>query len=289
MSKHAPTYAKLAQAIVHMPGLFRSLAPGERRASKLDVSHQLGELSVRCIGFEPLDAVDLRVLQGVVSIVTSELENVPTRLQDGRAHQSSLQLEGTEVAQRVLGARFKLASLARASGFDHGGSACRKIQASLQRLSNVSVVLTRDNKQGSCHLVGSYVLDQHTGEFVMSLSPLLSKAVLEKDGYLRVNMNEVRLLKKEVSVLLHSRLHWINQGDARHVTLDKLCMYAYPDKQTGTTQRKRRKKVRDSLEEFQRIGWSITEISPEKYPRNEPPANCTAQYVKLVTGGTSNW
>lgn len=45
MSKHAPTYAKLAHAIVHIPGLFRSLAPGERRTAKLDVSHQLSCLS----------------------------------------------------------------------------------------------------------------------------------------------------------------------------------------------------------------------------------------------------
>ncbi|VVE50578.1 replication protein C [Pandoraea communis] len=288
MSKHAPTYAKLAHAIVHVPGLFRSLAPGERRATKLDVSHQLGEVSVRCLGFEPLDAVDLRVLQGVVSIVTSELASVRPLLRDGRTHKASLMLAGTQMTERVLGARFNLAALARSSGFDQGGSAYQKIRASLQRLSNVTVVLKRENQQGSCRLVGSYVLDQHTGELVMSLSPLLSAAVLARRGYLRINMSEVHLLKKEVALLLHNRLHWINQGTARHVTLDTLIWYAYPDAQTGTTLRKRRKAVRDSLGELRRIGWFVTETSTGKFCISRP-LRSVADRPQTASVSTSNW
>ncbi len=51
------------------PGLFRSLKRGERKKLKLDVTYSYGQnQSARFIGFEPLGADDMRLLQGLVAL-----------------------------------------------------------------------------------------------------------------------------------------------------------------------------------------------------------------------------
>lgn len=52
-----------------VPGLFRSLKRGERKKLKLDVTYHYAENEqARFVGFEPLGADDMRLLQGLVAL-----------------------------------------------------------------------------------------------------------------------------------------------------------------------------------------------------------------------------
>ena len=52
-----------------VPGLFRSLKRGERKRLKLDVTYHYAENEqARFVGFEPLGADDMRLLQGLVAL-----------------------------------------------------------------------------------------------------------------------------------------------------------------------------------------------------------------------------
>ena len=270
MTRGTPTHAKVAQPIVHAPGLFRSLAPGERKKDKLDVTYVVGDVTVRFVGFEPLDSTDLRVLQGLIALATAGLRNIRRLLRDGQSLKASLDLKGDAQAERTVAARFTLASLADAAGFDRGGFGCKQIRASLQRLSNVTALVSRPEFEGAFRLVSGYRLDKHTGELVVSISPLGTTAILGRQGYLRLDMKEVRRIHGEVAHLIHGRLHWVNQGDRRPVSLDTLCSYAYAGVRTGSALRKRRMAVRQALKELVAVGWTVTETNPGTYLIGRP-------------------
>ncbi|AIS86522.1 replication protein C, IncQ-type [Burkholderia pseudomallei] len=287
MTRTSPTHAKLAQPIVHAPGLFHSLAPGERKRDKLDVTHVAGDTTVSFVGFEPLDSTDLRVLQGLIALATAGLRNIRRLLRDGQSLRTSLDLKGDAQDERTVAARFTLASLADMAGFDRGGFGCRQMRASLQRLSNVTVLVDRPEFEGAFRLVSGYRLDKHTGELVVSISPLGTTAILGRQGYLRLNMDEVRRIHGEVAHLIHSRLHWVNQGDRRPVNMDTLCSYAYVGVRTGSALRKRRMAVRQALKELMDVGWTVTEKYPGTYLIGRPRR--ASDQGELVTRAGVNW
>ncbi|ODV42373.1 replication protein [Cupriavidus sp. UYMMa02A] len=161
--------------------------------------------------------------------------------------------------------------MADTAGFARGGYSFRQIRASLLRLSNVTVQVLKPGFEGAFRLVGSYGLDELTGELVVSINPVQTDALLGRQNFLRVNMDEVRQIQGGAAHLLHSRLHWVNQGDSRPVSLDTLCSYVYEGTQDGSTLRKRRMAVRQALKELMRIGWTVTETSPGLYRIGRPP------------------
>ncbi|WP_313818821.1 replication protein C, IncQ-type [Cupriavidus sp.] len=270
MRSAKPTHAKFAQPIVHAHGLFRSLAPGERRTQKLDVTYAVGDATIRFVGFEPLDSTDLRVLQAVVALATSGLSNVRGLLRDGLSRKATLEPQGDAQEARTVAARFTLSTLAETAGFARGGSNFKLIRASLLRLSNVTVHLSKPAFEGAFRLIGGYGLDKLTGELIVSINPVQTDALLGRQNYLRVNMDEVRKIQGSAAHLLHSRLHWLNQGDSRAVSLDTLCSYVYEGTGDGSTMRKRRKAVRRALEELVRIGWAVMKASPTTYRIHRP-------------------
>lgn len=67
--KHDLTHVRHDPAHCLAPGLFRSLKRGDRKRCKLDVTYTFGEdESMRFVGFEPLGADDMRLLQGIVAL-----------------------------------------------------------------------------------------------------------------------------------------------------------------------------------------------------------------------------
>ena len=114
MKKRTLTHAKMAQPFVHAP-LFRSFEKGERKNLKLDLSYRVetddGTVSTfRFWGPEPLGATDLRVLQGLVGVVTGQLVSggVKQLLRDGRAQRSRLELIDDAKEERSVAARFSI-------------------------------------------------------------------------------------------------------------------------------------------------------------------------------------
>lgn len=265
-----PMHAKFAQPIVHARGLFRSLAPGERKTQKLDITYSVGDTTIRFVGFEPLDSTDLRVLQAVVALATTGLRNVRCLLRDGRSQKHMLDAQGDGQEARTVAARFTLGALSDTAGFSRGGYSFRQIRASLLRLSNVTVHVSKPAFEGAFRLLGGYNLDKLSGELVVSINPVQTDAILGRQNYLRVNMDEVRKIQGAAAHLLHSRLHWLNQGDSRLVSLGTLCSYVYEGDEEGSTQRKRRWAVRRALKELVQIGWAVMEASPDMFRIHRP-------------------
>ncbi|WAI84813.1 MULTISPECIES: replication protein C, IncQ-type [Achromobacter] len=263
----------MAHPIVHAHGLFRSLAPGERKQKKLDVTFTIEETSFRFMGFEPLDSRDLQVLQAIVALSTEGLRNVKGMLSDAAPIRSLLALTGDASSAPTVAAPLTLAKLAETAGFEKNcGFSYQKMRASLVRLANVTVLVKKPDFEGSYHLIAGHDIESRTGRLSIVLSPLATAAVLGRNGFLSTNMDEVRSLKSGAAHILHNRLHWINQGCRRKVGMQTLCSYIYGDGEAPSivAQRKRQQSVRRALAELPGIGWAVVETEPSMFTISRP-------------------
>lgn len=273
MTRKLPPHAKMAHPIVHAHGLFRSLAPGERKQKKLDVTFNVEDAAVRFMGFEPLDSRDLQVLQAVVALSTEGLANAKSMLSDAAPIRSLLALTGDANSAPTVAIALTLAKLADTAGFEKNcGFSYQKMRASLARLSNVTVLVKRPGFEGSYHLIAGHGIESRTGRLSIILSPLATAAVLGHNSFLSTNMDEVRSLKSGAAHILHNRLHWINQGSTRKVGIQTLCTYVYGDDEAPSivAQRKRQQSVRRALAELPRIGWAVVEKEPSMFTIGRP-------------------
>ena len=133
-----------------VPGLFRSLKRGERKKLKLDVTYHYAENEqARFVGFEPLGADDMRLLQGLVAlggpkgiILTPEpTADLPKQLR------LFLEPKFDAVGQDALVVRESMTSLLAEIGLTDGGDNIRAIKACLLRMANVTVVVTTGSRQ----------------------------------------------------------------------------------------------------------------------------------------------
>lgn len=280
---YALTHAKMAQPFVHAP-LFRSLEKGQQKQLKLDITYTVKDAKVgtmstfRFWGPEPLGATDLRVLQGLVAVATGQSlvqGNTPERLGDDGSMRANLKLRGDALAHSVIAARFRLTAFAQTLGYVRPGrGTLSQLRDSIERLSAVTVVVRKPGFDGSYHILSGYERDTASDEVVVGLNPSLTAAVLGENEFLRVDFNEVRTLRSDAARLIHSRLHWINQGSRRPVSIETLCQYVYADESTASasTVRQRRRTVRLALKELAELGWGIEYTRPESVFVQRPAA-----------------
>lgn len=256
------------------PGLFRSLKRGERTKHKLDVRYQYGDdEQVRFIGFEPLCADDLRLMQGLVALAGPNgilLTSVP---KCDKNQQLRLlldpQLEATQQDGLVVHA--SVSKLLTEIGLTDGGDNIKNVKASLIRMSNVTVVLMKGHGQASFHLM-SHTFDQINKTLFVALNPRIAEAVLGQRPYTRIEMAEVRALKSDAARLIHQRLcGWIDPGKAGNARLETLCDYVWPsDTSNVSALKKRRTTARKSLAELEVIGWTLSEYAKGKWTIHRP-------------------
>ncbi|UPL21018.1 replication protein C, IncQ-type [Alcaligenes faecalis] len=261
------THAKMAPSFVHAPGLFRCLPKGEQQKLKLNITYVIkgkAQQTYKFWGSEPLNALDLLVLQGLVAIATARFGQHGRKcvVGDGVFQKEGLALEGGAAFQETMAARFKLCTLLRHFGYKRpSGDTLIRFRNSIERLSAVTVLITSSYFRGAYRLLSGYQLDMETGEVVVCLSPKLTAAVLGTKGYLRVDLSEVRRLKSDAARLIHGRLHWINAGLSGNVGLDALVDYAYggDGESKRTTRLKREAAVRKALDELRKLAWTVAE------------------------------
>lgn len=261
-----------AHCLAH--GLFRSLRRGDRKKQKLDVTYQYSpEEQARFVGFEPLGADDLRLMQGLVALAGPDGTELTASPKSDRYQQLRLLLDPQHEAaqQKALVVQTGISRLLTEIGLTDGGVNIRNIKASLIRMSNVTVVLTNNNKQASFHLM-SHTFDKLNGTLFVALNPRISQAVLGDRPYTRIEMAEVRGLKLDASRLIHQRLcGWIDPGKTRKASLMTLCDYAWPDDTSNaSTIKKRSVTARKSLVELSAIGWSLNEYAKGKWAIHRP-------------------
>lgn len=300
MTVRTLSYARMAQPFVHAP-LFRSFAKGEQARYKLDVTYQYSmrngsSSTYRFWGPEPLGATDLLVLQGLVAVATGRLSmpgGVKQMLRDGRSQRAQLVLTEDAYTERTVAARFVLYGFAIALGYSSpSGSTLERLRRSIERMSAVTVLAASPKFRGSFHLLSGYVEDSATGEVVVGLNPHLTGSVLARTGYLRVSFDEVRKLKTDAARLIHSRLHWINQGDSRVVGVPTLSEYVYCGaRASGSALSNRKATIHRAMRELDELGWGIDRLDAMQYRIARPARKSTAQRSRATaaTGRTVNW
>ncbi len=258
------------------PGLFRSLKTGERKKTKLDVTYRYSENEeARFVGFEPLGADDMRILQGLVALAGPNGIILEEDDERDRAKQLRLLLEPKFDAAEAdaLVVKESMTKLMKEIGLAHSGNNIKTLKASLTRMSNVTVVITNGPRVASFHLL-SYAFDEDSGKLYVALNPRLTDAILGNSKHARIELNEVRTMSGDTTRLIHQRLcGWIWPGSSGRIELDTLCSYVWPDEATPNNMRQRRKRVRDSLAELEALGWTVKEYAKAKYDIVRPALN----------------
>lgn len=273
--KHDLTHVRHDPAHCLAPGLFRSLKRGDRKRCKLDVTYTFGEdESMRFVGFEPLGADDMRLLQGIVALGGPNgilLTPEPTS-ETGRQLRLFLEPRFEAIEQDGLVVRESLTKLLSETGMTDSGDNIKALKASLLRMSNVTILVTKGRRQAAFHLM-SHAFDETDGRLWVALNPRIAEAILGHRPYARIDMAEVRVLQTDPARLMHQRLcGWIDPGKSGKATVDTLSSYVWPEEASGATMRQRRKRVRDSLPEIVSLGWTVTEYAPSKYNIARPKA-----------------
>ena len=238
------THARLETGVCHTPGLFRSLANGEREGSKLHVIYtpEGGGPTLEFVGAEPLGIDDLRVLQGLVGLaavsgdghaVTLPYANQSTEagrlLRAGLSTELAKRTDSVNVQIDTAEAAIVLTSYARL-GAEIGYVSRDKdvIRDSLKRFFLVTIFKTQNGITTGSRLMSRYESNDVTEEICVAINPVMAAAVLGTAHFLRVNLTETRLLKASATRLIHQRLSFIPEGGSRTVGMARLCEYAYP-------------------------------------------------------------
>ena len=257
------------------PGLFRAIAPGQRRRDKLDAVYRFGGGNqIEFSGPEPLGADDLRVLQGLVALAGVEdysaiIEPIAAT-GEGNNLRTLLEPRWAANQQRVLVVKSSLHKLAKEIGYANPRDT-NTVRRCVERLWKVSVIAQVAGLRSGFRLLANYASDALTDGLFVALNPLLTNAVLGNGRYTYIDLAEVRQLRSSTARILHQRLcAWIDCGRSKPVGLDKLVSYAFPDKSSAATDRKRQSRVRKALDELAELGWSISEHAKGRFTIGRP-------------------
>lgn len=255
------------------PGLFRSFPKGQRERLKLDVKYIYADgEEARFVGFEPLGADDLRVLQGLVALSGPTGQVLPPD-PDGDMPKKLRELLDTKeqgIYQNALAINSSFRRILDEIGLTPCGENISAIKKCLIRMSNVTVIIKNKSHLESYHLM-SFAIDERTQNFHVALNPRLTQAVLGHRTHARLDMDEIREIKSDVARLVHQRLcGWVWPGKTVKVELDTLCNYAWPEEANPETQRKRKQYVKKALLELMEVGWQAVEYAPKKYEITRP-------------------
>lgn len=266
--KYDLTHARHDPVHCLAPGLFRAIKRGERKHAKLDVIYDYGDgKRIEFSGPEPLGADDLRILQGLIALAgPSGLVLGPEPGTEG-GRQLRLFLEpkweAAEANAMVVKGSYRI--LAREVGYANIDDT-KSIRDCIERLWKVSIIAQNGTKRQGFRLLADYTSDESKGRLFVALNPMIAQAVIGGGQHVRISMDEVRALKSETARLLHQRLcGWIDPNRSGKVAVDTLCSYAWPDKASAATMRKRRQRVREALLEIKALGWTVIEYARGKY------------------------
>lgn len=274
------THARHDPAHCLVPGLFRSLKRGERKKLKLDVTYQHGDkTTMRFIGFEPLDAQDMRLLQGIIALSGPKGVILTDEPKTDRGQQLRLLLNPKFDAERAdaLVVKGTLGQLMREIGYKTDGAGTRKdLKDSLLRMSNVTLNVKKGGREASFHLL-SYAFDEDDSSLFVALNPRVAEAVMGNKAHTRIELSEVRALQSDPARLIHQRLcGWIAPGKSGRIELDTVCAYVWPESTDNpNTMKTRRQTARKSLAEMKTVSWLIEEYASAKFEIRRPSSRAS--------------
>ncbi|AUH34425.1 replication protein C, IncQ-type [Paracoccus tegillarcae] len=263
-------------------GLFRSLAPGDRRRLKLDVSYDNEGRRVEFRGFEPLGAIDLKVLQALVALsgpFGNELME-PAGDDASSPAEAFRQLYALDMDQdrspgqrpHAVVTRATLRKVARLAGLGEGGTSLKRVRDSIERMSCVAVLFEKDSKRFITHFMTQYASEAKSGEFKVALNPVLSEVFFEGGRYARLSLDEMKALKSDPATLIHFHLCGrVDCGRSLDIGLKKLMGYIWPDDaNTASTYRRRKQALLVALKEVEGLGWGVNKVRRDIWKITRP-------------------
>lgn len=269
------THARHDRAHVLAPGLFRSLAPGERKKLKLDVVYDFGDGErLEFGGKEPLGVLEMRVLQGLVAM--SGRDGLILEDQDNVSPAGGqLMLELFEPDPVVQAAKLKPASLvirdslrrlAREIGMEEGGRNLKLIREAIERMFGVTIFVQTGKRRLGMRMLAAYASDEGTGDLYVALNPRIASAIMGATPYARIDLNEARRLDSDPARLIHQRLcGWIDPGKSGEAGIEKLAEYVWPEEGNNAAMRFRKTRVRKAVAEIAAAGWRIEEVRKDHW------------------------
>lgn len=265
-----------AHALV--PGLFRSLGPGDRKRLKLHITYDYGHgEKLEFCGFEPLGVLDMRVFQGLVALAGPDgwiLEDSQKASEVGQTLLARLyepadeEIRNAVVKPRSVEIQDSLRRLAREIGMDDGGRSIQQIRKSIERLFTVTIFVESGGKRIGSRLLSAYLSDDDTGGLRVAFNPRLAQAIIGGGAHARIDMMEARALASDPARLIHQRISaFIDPGKSCKVSAEVLAGYVWPDAaDTPRAVRSRITKVRKVVDELRLLaGWNVTEIKPDQW------------------------
>jgi hypothetical protein len=273
------THARHDTAHCLAPGLFRSLKRGDRKKYKLEVIYEFGEnKSLRFYGFEPLDDLDMRVLQGIVAMagpqgVILDLNN--PKSEAGKQLSLFLEPKWDALENNTLVVKGSFYSLAKEIGYKDPGSGqtLKDIRESIERLWKVSIIARDGSRKRGFRMLSDYSSDEEEKRLFVALNPLISEAVLGDRQYTKISLAEVRGLKTSPARLMHQRLcGFINHGKTHLTPIDinTLCGYVWYSVGSKSAIAQRRTRIRKAINELIDVGWAFNEETKNKYKITRP-------------------
>jgi hypothetical protein len=268
------THANMDPLHCFMPGFFRSLKRGDRKKQKLDMQHKYGDgEDARIIGFEPLGADDLRLLYALVAFAGPKGKSLPPEPRSDMARQlrMSLNLNSPASSKEALIVQEPVTKLLKEIGLTDTGNNIRRVKESLIRMSNVTIVITKDTQSLSFSLL-SFGIDEKDKRIFVGLNPRIAEVVLGiQRSHTRIELTEVRQLRTDAALLIHLRLcGWVKRKKLCKVALDTLCGYVWQDEAAFETLKKRRQTIRKALAEIIEVGWTVKEYVKGKFEIERP-------------------
>ncbi len=251
------------------PGLFISLTPGERSNKKLNITYQSSysyskKQTITFLGPEPLGANDLRVFQGLVSISNKQgiLLSNESCLKNEKTLRSALLFANSATEEAVM-CKTTYRKIMREIGYKGGNP--KILKDSIKRLFTVSIFVKSDSQERGFHLLSFF---QDDSDFIFfALNSLISNVVFLKSQFMQLDMIETRLLKTNVSRLIHYRLcGWIDPGKTGQIKLETLFCYVWSNNIiTDSVHRKRKERIKKALLEILNLGWKIIQLKSDIY------------------------
>lgn len=250
-----------------LASIFRSLPKGAKRTSKLDITYKFGDETMQYMGIDILGVDDMRFFQTFVALAGPSEAFVKldgsARTELGQYLASAMNPKNYATKmQAIMVKETTFYKVLKEAGYNpNKPENVKSLNASLKRLSNVTLHVDSKEYIFSSSLM-AYSIDKETNHLSILLNPIVSRSIVGRRVYTWIDMNEVRSLKTDPARLLHERLcAWIDGGETRQVSIDKVIAYIYPDKATESTTRKRRERARKALLEIAKTGWKIEESS----------------------------
>lgn len=256
------------------PGLFRSLSKGERKKQKLEVIYHYGKDSITFLGPEPLGCDDLRVLQGLIALAAISGPNgaqsilgPEPKTEIGIHLRKFLELKGDAIHMDAIIAKINYKEFAHELGYNtKRESNFRIIRKCVRRLWTISIIIKHNGREQGYRLLSDYSSNSKDEKILVALNPRLAEAVMGKRNHNRINLSESRVLKTDAACLLHQRLcAWIDQGRSGKVEIDTLCSYVWPNECKPDSMKKRRQRIREALEELEKIGWTSVKYKEDSF------------------------